>query len=84
MDAIVTIQIFDGKKAVSSTETAIEIHPTIATDIAGCPDTAAAWILSQARERMRDTGVEFSPVKARGASSAGASSAGSRSNAEAE
>lgn len=63
MDAIVTIQILDGKKAVYSTETAVEIHPTIAAEITTYPDTAACWILGQARENVHNDGAAFVPAK---------------------
>jgi hypothetical protein len=58
MDAIVTIQILDGKRAIGTIEKAVEIHPAISADIEQCPAIAANWILSQARERIQTEGAE--------------------------
>jgi hypothetical protein len=59
MDAIVTIQILDGKKQVGTIEKAVEIHPTIANEIKETPGLAGAWILSQAKEKINAEGAEF-------------------------
>lgn len=60
MDAIVTIQVLDGKKTIGTIEKAVEIHPTIANEIKDIPGVAGAWILSQARERIGADGAEWS------------------------
>jgi hypothetical protein len=51
MDAIVTIQVLDGKKPVGTIERAVEIHPDVAANINKNPAACANWILSEARNQ---------------------------------
>lgn len=63
MDAIVTIQVLDGKKVIGTLEKAVEIHPTIGNEIKDIPGIAGAWILGEARARFTDEGAEWSTPK---------------------
>lgn len=51
MDAIVTIQVLDGKKPVGTIERAVEIHPDVAANITSNPAQSASWILSEVRNQ---------------------------------
>ena len=51
MDAIVTIQVLDGKKPVGTIERAVEIHPDVAANISKNPAQSANWILSEVRNQ---------------------------------
>lgn len=63
MDAIVTIQVLDGKKTIGTIEKAVEIHPTIANEIKDIPGVAGAWILTQASAKMSADGAKWSTPK---------------------
>lgn len=63
MDAIVTIQVLDGKKVIGTIEKAVEVHPTIANEIKDIPGVAGAWILGEARAKFTNEGAEWSAPK---------------------
>lgn len=64
MDAIVIIQVLDGKKVIGTLEKAVEIHPTVANEIKDIPGVAGAWILEEARLKFLNDGAEWSTPKA--------------------